>query len=150
MDTCDYMLTKIIWFQPILCNLLYSIINNYYCFFFETSIFITCSICLCILMILLCKFVFTDQESNVHYYLFSHDRFSLTIEHHRLLFVIISIIVDKNQTLENHHDNRKRIFLFLPLLNRTSSCDASIRWLFSSSLFENAYKHTYRFRKKKD
>ncbi len=62
-------------------------------------------------MILLCKLVFTDQESNVHYYLFSHDHCSLTNEYRRLLFVIISIIVAQNQTLENHHlDNRKNFF----------------------------------------
>jgi hypothetical protein len=71
-------------------------------------------LCLCILMILLCKLVFTDQESNVHYYLFSHDHCSLTNEYRRLLFVIISIIVAQNQTLENHHlDNRMIFFSFL-------------------------------------
>jgi hypothetical protein len=65
-------------------------------------------------MILLCKLVYTDQESNVHYYLFSHDHSLLTNEYRRLLFVIISIIVAQNQTLENHHqDNRKNFFFFL-------------------------------------
>ena len=69
-------------------------------------------------MILLCKLVFNDQESNVHYYLFSHDHCSLTNEYRRLLFVIISIIVAQNQTLENHHhrDNRRRKFFLFPLL----------------------------------
>jgi hypothetical protein len=70
------------------------------------------SLCLCILMILLCKLVFTDQESNVHYYLFSHDHSSLTNEHRRLLFVIISIIVAQNQTLENHHQDNRKNFSF--------------------------------------
>lgn len=47
-------------------------------------------------MIFLCKVLLTrGQESNVHYYLFSHERGSLTVEHRRLLLVIISIIVEQ-------------------------------------------------------
>lgn len=88
------------------------------------------SVCLCILMIFLCKILFTDQESNVHYYLFSHDHCYSWREDSRLLFVIISIIVEQIKHLKIIIKTWRR-----EILPRS---EASIRWRFSSPLFDSA------------
>ena len=103
--------------------------------------------CSCILMILWCKVLFIHQESNVHYYLFftwsSHWN-SRALE--VVLFVIISIIAEQIKhsriirTIERDEEGKKNIS---PFSTRTADIervvdDASIRCLFSSSLFDNA------------
>lgn len=110
---------------------------------------LTVSICSCILMMFLCKTLFTDQESNVHYYLFSHDHCCWTIEHWRLLFVIISIIIEQIKHLriiKTIGQRRKAKFLLVL---------SSLRWTREAShtvtvlifiVWQCIDKHTYRFR----